>query len=185
MELVNERFPNGIFIKVATTFRADSSYEKEIMAALKLTGNFLHKSEMEYHGKFGHTIGQIHNIDLMSRIEICYTYCSMATKTVAHTIPGFQVINIYITYLESQNHKRTFYYSNSYDGSNFIRLTWSGNQVEDYTTHNFLECHQYSNHAIIINRRRLVSGIINTSIGVAVFRKVNIQPTVEYDSTDG
>ena len=155
------------------------------MAALPLIVNSLHKVEIEYHGKFGHTLGWIHHIYLMNRICICYTYRHLATQTVTPTITGFQGINFCVQYLASNPHKTIFYLSNYYDGSNFIRLTWSGNQVEDYTTHNFLECHQYSNHAIIINRRSLVSGIINTSIGVAVFRKVKIQPTVEYDSTDG
>ena len=40
------------------------------MDALPLIGNALHKAEMEYSGKFGHTLGQIHYISLMSRIEI-------------------------------------------------------------------------------------------------------------------
>ena len=42
------------------------------MAALPLTVNNLHNAEMEYHGKFGHTIGSIQRIDIMSRIDICY-----------------------------------------------------------------------------------------------------------------
>ena len=40
------------------------------MASLPLTGNDLHKAEMEYHEKIGHAIGMIQNISLMSRIEI-------------------------------------------------------------------------------------------------------------------
>ena len=40
------------------------------MAALALTGITLHKAEMEYHGKFGHTLGRIQHIDLMRRIKI-------------------------------------------------------------------------------------------------------------------
>ena len=43
------------------------------MAALPLTENALHKSEMEYNGKFGHTIGRIQHISLMIIIDICYT----------------------------------------------------------------------------------------------------------------
>ena len=39
------------------------------MAALILTVNALHKAEMEYHGKFGHTSKDKH-ISLMSRIDI-------------------------------------------------------------------------------------------------------------------
>ena len=34
MELVNEWFPNGKFRNVDTPFRTDSSYEKELLAAL-------------------------------------------------------------------------------------------------------------------------------------------------------
>ena len=40
------------------------------MAALPLTGHVLHKAEMKYNGKFGHTIGRIQHIALMSRIDI-------------------------------------------------------------------------------------------------------------------
>ena len=53
MELVNEWFQNGKFRNVDTPFRIDSSYEKELLAALPLTGNSLKKPEMEYHRKFG------------------------------------------------------------------------------------------------------------------------------------
>ena len=34
------------------------------MAAIPLTGNSLHKAEMEYHGKFGHTLGRIKTLIL-------------------------------------------------------------------------------------------------------------------------
>ena len=40
------------------------------MAEIPLTGNAFHKSEMEYHGKFGHTLGRIQHISPMIRIEI-------------------------------------------------------------------------------------------------------------------
>ena len=40
------------------------------MDVLQLTGNALHKSEMEYHGNFGHDIGSIQHIACMSRIDI-------------------------------------------------------------------------------------------------------------------
>ena len=40
------------------------------MAALPLIGHALNKAEMEYHGKFGHTLGRILHIALMSRLEI-------------------------------------------------------------------------------------------------------------------
>ena len=49
------------------------------MAALTLTVNGLQKSEMEYHGKFGHTIGRIQHISLMSRIDIFYIAFCLAT----------------------------------------------------------------------------------------------------------
>ena len=114
----------------------------------------------------------------MIRIENFYIDCHMETQTVAPTLPGFQGIIRCIQYLDSHPHKLIFYSSNSYDGSNFIRLKWSGNQVEDYKTHNFLECHQYADHVRILNRRRLVSGIIHTFLGVSVCWKVQIQPAV-------
>ena len=111
------------------------------MSALILTLNGIHKEEIEYHGKFRHIIGQIQHIYLMSRIEICYTSYSLATQTVVPNLHGFQGINRCVQYLAIHPHKPTFYPSNYYDGSNVIRLIWSLNQVEDYTTQNVLECH--------------------------------------------
>ena len=61
---------------------------------------------------------------------------------MAPTLPGFQGIKQCVQYLAIHTHKPIFYPSNSYDGSNVIRLTWSLNQVEDHTTQNLLECHQ-------------------------------------------
>ena len=130
---------------------------------------------MEYHGKFGHNLGRIQHIDLMSRINLCYETCCLATQTVAPTLPGFQGIKRFVQYLDSCPHKPIFYPSNSCVGSNVISLTWSGNQVEDHTTQNCLECHQDTDHAIIINLRRSVSGIIHTLFGVYVCWKVHIQ----------
>ena len=103
------------------------------MAALPLTGHALHKSEMEYHGKFGHTLGRIQHIALMSRIDLFYSTSLLATQTVAPTLPGFQCIKQCVQYLASHPHKPIFYSSNYYDGSNFIRLTWIRNQVEYHT----------------------------------------------------
>ena len=74
---------------------------------------------------------------------------------------------------------------NSYDRSNIIRLTWSGNQVEDHTNQNCLEFHQDADHARILNRRRSVLGIIHTIFFVAVCWKVQIQPDIASHSTDG
>ena len=101
------------------------------------------------------------------------------------TFPGFQGIKRCVQYLDSHPHKPIFYPSNYYGGSNFIRLTCSGDQVEDYITHNFLEYHQDAYHARTFNRRRSVSGIICTLIGVYVCWKVYIQPDITSESTDG
>ena len=155
------------------------------MAALTLTGHALHKEVIEYHGKFGHTCGRIQHIALMSRFDLCYTTCCLATQTVAATLTGFQAIKLRVQYLSSHPHKPIFYPSNSYDGSNFIWVTWSGNQVEYHTTQNCLECHQDADHARIIDRRRPVSGIIHTLLGVAICFKVQIHPAISSDSTDG
>ena len=138
------------------------------MAALPLTVHALYKSEIEYHGKFGHTLGRIQHIALMSRIDLCYVTYHLATQTVAPTLPGFQFIKHCVQYLASHPHKPIFYPSTYYDGSNAIGLTWSGNQVEDHTAHNFSEFHQDADDAIIFNRRRSVSGTIHTLLGVSV-----------------
>ena len=71
-KLVNECFPTVTFRNVETSFRKDSTYEKELIAVITLTVNALHKSEIEYNGKFGHNLGRIQNISIMSRIDICY-----------------------------------------------------------------------------------------------------------------
>ena len=89
----------------------------------------------------------------MSRLKICYATCCIATQIVAPTLPGFQGIKRCIKYHASHPQKPIFHPSNYYDGSNVIRLTWSGNQFEDYTTQNCLECHQYTDHDRIINRK--------------------------------
>ena len=103
---------------------------------------------------------------------------------MAHTLPGFQGIKRCVKYLASHPHKPIFYPSDSYDRSNVIRLTWSGNQVEEHTTQNCLECHQDADHDRILNRRRSVSGIIHNLIGVAVYWKAQIQPAIVSDSTE-
>ena len=126
---------------------------KLTMAALPLTGYALHKSEMEYNGKFGHTIVRIQHIALMSKIDIFNTSCCLETQTVAPTLTGLKGIKSCIKYLASNPHKTLFYAYNFYDGSNFIRLTWSGNEVEDYKIQICLECHQNADHDITINKR--------------------------------
>ena len=155
------------------------------MAALPLTWNSPNKAEIEYHGNFVHTIGRIQHISHMSRIDIYYATFFLATQTVAPTLPGFQGIKICVKYLASHPYKPIFYPSGFYDGSNVIRLTWSWNQVEYYTTQNCLEWHQDADHYIIINRKRSVSVIIHTLIGVDFWCKVQIQPSISSDSTDG
>ena len=116
MELVNVWFPTGKFRNFDTHFWTDSSYEKELLADLQLTGHALQKAEMEYHGKCGHTLGRIQHISLMSRIDIFYATCRLATQTVAPTLTGFQGIKLCVQYLASHPHKPIFYPSNSYDG---------------------------------------------------------------------
>ena len=138
VELVNEWFPTGKFRNVDTPFWTDSLHENELLAVLPLTGHSLHKAEMEYRGKFGHTLGRVQHIAPIIRIELCYATCRISTQTVALTLPGFQGIKRYVQYMASHPHKPIFYPPNYYDGSNFIRLTCSGNQVEDHTTQNFL-----------------------------------------------
>ena len=63
-------------------------------------------------------------------------------------------------------------------------LTWSVHQVEDHTTQNCLEFHQDADHAIILNRRWSVSGIIYTLLGVSVSCKLQIHTDIASDSTD-
>ena len=93
---------------------------------------------MEYHGKFGHTLGQIQNVALLSRIDIFCIACILVTQTVSPTLPGLQVIKLCIQYLDSHPHKPILCPYNSHDDSNVIIITYSCNQVEDYTTHNCL-----------------------------------------------
>ena len=104
----------------------------------------------------------------MSRTEICYATCHLASQNTTHTLPYFQGINQCVQYLASHPHKPIFYPSNFYDVKNVIRLKWSGDQFEDHTTQNCLECHQDAYHSRILNRRQSVSGIIHNLLGVSV-----------------
>ena len=108
------------------------------MAELPLTENALHKSEMGYYGKFGHTIRRIQQIDVMSTLEIGYITCILITQTMASNLPGFQGIKLCAQYLSSQPHGIIFYPSNYYGGSNVIIFTWTENIIEDYTNQNCL-----------------------------------------------
>ena len=90
------------------------------MAEIMLTGNALHKAEMEYHDKFVKTLGRIQHITLMSRIDVFNTACHLPTQTVAHILPSFQGINQCIQYLVSDPHKPIFYLYNYYDCANVI-----------------------------------------------------------------
>ena len=104
---------------------------------------------------------------------------------MAPTLNGFQGIKSCVQYLDSHHHKPIFYPYNYYYGSNVIRLTWSGHQVEDHTTQNCLELHQYAYHDRIITRRQSVSDIIHTILGASVFYKVHMRPDIASESTDG
>ena len=123
MKLLNEWFPTGKIRNFNTTIRTYSAYEKELMVALTLTGHALDKAKMYYHGKFGHTLGRIQQISLMSIIDIFYATCGLSTQTVAPTLPDLQVIKRYVQYLASHPHKTIFCPSNFHDGSNVIRPT--------------------------------------------------------------
>ena len=57
---------------------------------------------MEYHGKFGHTLGRIQHIAIMSRIDLFNATCCLATQTVAPALPGFQGIKRCVQYLASR-----------------------------------------------------------------------------------
>ena len=97
------------FRKVDITVRTDYIYEIELMATIPLAGNALHKPEMEYNGNFGHNLGRIQHMALISRIDICCETCFLSTQTVAPNIPGFQGINRCVQYLVSHPHKPIFY----------------------------------------------------------------------------
>ena len=45
----------------------------------------------------------------MSRIDLLYVTCCLATQTVAHTLPGFQGIKRCVKYLASHPHKSIYY----------------------------------------------------------------------------
>ena len=123
------------------------------MAVIILAVNALHKSGMEYHGKFGHNLGRIQRIDIIDRIDICYKYCRLWNQNVAPTLPVFQDIKKCIQYLARHTHKLIFNPYNYYDGLNVTQLTWNENQVEDYMNQNSFEYHQNADHVKIINRR--------------------------------
>ena len=85
---------------------------------------------MEYHGKFEHTIGRIQHIYIMIRIDIFYTVFYLGTQNIAPTLPSLQGLKCCIRYLDSHPIKPIFDHSDSYDGSNVISITWSGNKFE-------------------------------------------------------
>ena len=107
-EIVNEWFSDKKFTTFNTPFITDSAYQEDIMASLRLTGNSLHKSEIEYHGKFGNIIGRIQHTPIMSKIYICYTACVLVTQTVVPNIPCFKYLNLCIQYMVSHPHKTVF-----------------------------------------------------------------------------
>ena len=73
----------------------------------------------------------------MSIIDLYCAICRLYTKTVAPALSEFQFIMRCVQYMDSQTHKLIFYPSSSHYGSNVIRLTWIGNQVEYHKTQNF------------------------------------------------
>ena len=113
-----------------TPFWEDSTHKKDLMAAVPLTVNSLHKSEMKYHGKFGNTIGRIHHISIIRSIYIFYTDYCLRTQTVSNTLPYFKGLRIFIQYITTLPYKQVLYHSNSYDRSNFIRFSYIRGKVE-------------------------------------------------------
>ena len=107
---------------------------------------------MKCHEQFGDTNWRIQHVSLKSIIDLCYATCPIATQTLTPTLPSYQLIKGCIQYMASHPHNTIFYPSNSYDGSNFIRLTLIVNQVEYHKTQNYLEFHQDADHARIINK---------------------------------
>ena len=63
---------------------------------------------MDYHGKFGHTLGRIQHIALMIRIDLCYATFRLANQTVAPNLLGLQGTKLYVQYLASHPHKPIF-----------------------------------------------------------------------------
>ena len=104
---------------------------------------------------------------------------------MATTLPGFKYLKSLIQFISGHPHKNTFYPSTVDDGSNVISLTRSGNQVEDYTTHNCMEYEQDSDNDQIINIRWYMSGIIHALLDVNKYCKFQINTEVSSDSTDG
>ena len=155
------------------------------MVVIPLIGSALHKKENDYQIKFGHTIGRIHHIAIVRRIDIFYTSCRLVTQTMAPKFPGFEGLNRCIYYLDTQPHKPIFYPYNYYEGYNVTIITWIVYQVEAYNTQNYLQCHQDVYHARNLNRKLSISVIIHTLLGVAVLWKVQIQSYVAYAYTDG
>ena len=101
---------------------------------------------------------------------------------MAHNLPVFQGLKRCIQYLDSHPHKPILYICNYYDGSNVLIIIWSGNQVEDCTTRNCLECFQDLYHARILNIRRSFSVFIHAQIRVAVCWRLHIQPYMASNS---
>ena len=71
------------------------------MVELPLTVNALHNLEMEYHETFGHTLGIVQHIALMSKLDICYATCCLENQAVAPTLTGFQDTKRCVQYLYS------------------------------------------------------------------------------------
>ena len=148
MELVYEWLLNRKFKIFDTPFQKYSTYEKRLIDAFALAVNSLQKAEIEYTGKFGHTIGQINNIYIMRRIENFNTDCRLK-KTVASTLPFLKVsrdtYNIFLQTLINRYSNLKMYMKGqmSPDLHGFyiklktiqIRIVWSAIKIQ--TIHTF------------------------------------------------
>ena len=107
----------------------------------------------------------------MNRVDIFYAECFLGTHCVDPILPELKGITRCIQFLAAHPHNCIFYVLNAYGGYNYTRITWSGNQIEDYTIQICFECHQGADNPRILNRRQSVSIIVHTILCVAVFWK--------------
>ena len=121
IEIVNELFPTA---KFRYTFSEKSVHMKSNYWLHSINSTFLSSDINGIPWKIMiYTLGRIQYISLMILIGLFYEICCLATQTVSHILPAFQVIKRSVQYLTSHPHKPIFYPSSSYNGSNVIRLT--------------------------------------------------------------
>ena len=112
------------------------------MSDIKLTGTEIHKEESKYHGNLD-TILEGYNT-LISQAYLKFLHRLLPrNKNMAPTLLGFKGLKRHKKYLSNHPHKPIFYPYSSYGGYYLTRLTWSGDKLEDYTTHNCLGYNQY------------------------------------------